>query len=159
MKFMGHFMDSPIFRLLFCTLAAVLTASPFSDIAAEPGTEPIVIIGHKTLPVDNLSKTDLKLIFKGERTLWPENQPILFVLQNGGELHETFVKQYLRKTPVQYSRYWKKLVFSGRGFPPTTLKTEADVITFVEKTPGAVGYVSRLAKLAGVKRIRILEDE
>jgi hypothetical protein len=55
----------------------------------------------------------------------------------------------------QISSYWQVLVFSGRDVPPRTLKSDADVLQFVQDNPGAVGYVSEGAPLAGVKTITV----
>ncbi|MFZ5570081.1 MAG: substrate-binding domain-containing protein [Thermodesulfobacteriota bacterium] len=145
--------------LIVCSLAGISAFWIPAAFPEENKTGDVIIIGHQNLPIDSLALNDLKLIYKGEKTLWPDDQPILFVTLPGGDVHDMFVTTYLRKTPSQYSRYWKKLIFSGRGFPPRALKNEAGVVSYVRKTPGAIGYVSRQTKLAGVKRIHILEGE
>lgn len=136
-------------------VAAMLPAVAFADSA--PMTD-ILIIGHPDLPVDTLPLSELKLIFKGEHALWSDTLPITFVLLRGGPAHTTFVKQYLRKTPQQYSRYWKKLIFSGRGFPPPTFNTPEKAVAYIKETPGAIGYVPVGTPVSGVKLISVRYD-
>jgi hypothetical protein len=47
--------------------------------------------------------------------------------------------------------YWQQLIFSGRGVPPPELDTEEEVIRYVGRHPGALGYVSSYGEVGGVK--------
>jgi hypothetical protein len=47
--------------------------------------------------------------------------------------------------------YWQQLIFSGRDVPPPELDSDADVVKYVSKHAGAIGYVSGNGDLAGVK--------
>ena len=51
--------------------------------------------------------------------------------------------------------YWNALIFSGRELPPLEKATDADVIAYVRATPGAIGYVSAGADIAGVKLLAV----
>ena len=56
-------------------------------------------------------------------------------------------------------QYWQKQMFAGNPVRPPAVKgSDAEVIAFVEKTEGAVGYVSKAAALpAGVKAIAVID--
>ena len=47
--------------------------------------------------------------------------------------------------------YWQQMVFSGRGVPPPELDSDGEVVKFVLKNRGAIGYVSGGANVAGAK--------
>jgi len=53
--------------------------------------------------------------------------------------------------------YWQQQVFSGRGHPPPVLPSDAAVIEYVARTPGAIGYVSSGIRLTTVKPLRLIE--
>jgi hypothetical protein len=40
-------------------------------------------------------------------------------------------------------RAWDRMVFTGTGFAPTIVRSEAEMIERVRSTPGAIGYVSK----------------
>ena len=63
----------------------------------------------------------------------------------------------LDKSLERVESYWQAQVFSGKGTPPKGLNSDAEVIEFVRKWPGAVGYVSPNASTDGVKVINITD--
>lgn len=117
----------------------------------------IVIIGNRTLPFDTITKKDLVDIFKQKKTLWGDNEKLSVVLLEGGETHKLFLKTYLGKTPIQYTLYWKKLVFTGKGNIPITFRTEKNLMKHVALTGGAIGYISNKIKPHRVKVIKIVD--
>ena len=51
--------------------------------------------------------------------------------------------------------FWQQQIFAGKDVPPDTKASDADVIAFVSATPGAIGYVSAGAAVAGVKVVKV----
>jgi hypothetical protein len=47
--------------------------------------------------------------------------------------------------------YWQQMVFSGRSVPPPEMDSEDQVVAFVLKNRGAVGYVSATTNVLGAK--------
>lgn len=101
----------------------------------------VVLVAHNSVPGNALSKTDVQNIFLGKKTKL-ESAPISIILLKEGELHEQFLKDYLSRTPDQYLKYWKKLIFTGEGKAPKTVATEEELVQYVAATEGAIGYVS-----------------
>ncbi len=128
-----------------------------SATVVRPANAGIVFIAHKTVVVDTLSKTDIKKIFLGNTLTWDNESEVIFVVLELPEVYKIFTKEYTKKTPSQYGRYWKKQVFTGKGSAPKTVNTEKEVIDFVSGTEGAIGYVSSSIKTDGVKILSITE--
>jgi ABC-type phosphate transport system substrate-binding protein len=103
-------------------------------------TAGIVIIGNNNIPESSLSKTDIQNIFLGKKTKL-DGAKITFVILKEGDVHESFLKEYLSRTPAQYKKYWKKIVFTGKGKAPKTFKTEEALVEYVKNTEGAIGYI------------------
>jgi hypothetical protein len=64
------------------------------------------------------------------------------VLLKSGAVHEAFLKDYVGKTDSALETYYRSLVFTGKAPMPKTLATDAEVVGFVEKTKGTIGYVA-----------------
>ena len=77
------------------------------------------------------------------------------VLEKGGTAHEAFVKEYLGKNDSALQTYYRSLVFTGKASMPKTVAADADVVAYVAKTKGAIGYVSAGASTAGVKTLDV----
>jgi len=120
----------------FVLLVSVFVQSAFTDAQAAD----VVIIGNKDIPESSLSKTDIQNIFLGKKTKLGSTK-IAFVILKSGDVHENFLKVYLSRTPAQYKKYWKKIVFTGKGKAPKSLKTEEALVEHVKNTEGAIGYI------------------
>jgi len=125
----------------------------FSAEAAIAGD--IVIIGNKYLAESSLKKQDLRDIFLGKKTGWSDNKKIIFVIQENPTVTVQFLKNYVHKSATQYASYWKEKVFTGKGTPPKSFSSDKDLIEFVARTEGAIGYVSSVNGLDTVKTLRI----
>lgn len=54
--------------------------------------------------------------------------------------------------------YWNRRIFSGRDVPPPELPSDQEVLDFVRRDPGGIGYVSPDADLGeGVKELTVTE--
>ena len=51
--------------------------------------------------------------------------------------------------------YYQTLLFTGRGSMPKVLGSDAEVVAYVARTQGAIGYVSSAASAEGVKTLAI----
>lgn len=113
----------------------VQSASPDEQTAG------ILIIGSKNIPESSLSKTDVQNIFLGKKTK-VDSTKISFVILKEGDIHEGFLKEYLSRTPSQYDKYWKKMIFTGQGKAPKVFKTEEELVEYIKTTEGVIGYIS-----------------
>jgi ABC-type phosphate transport system substrate-binding protein len=116
------------------------------------------IIANKSVAADKLTRRDLKMIFLGDTVFWKDGQDVSFVLSGDRTLHSEFIKTYIRKSPSQFKNYWRRMVFIGRASFPIAMETDKDVIDFVSKTRGAIGYISARPTSSNVKRINISDE-
>ncbi len=85
---------------------------------------------------------ELRRIFRGEQSLWSTKQPVSVVLPSArAEFTDRFARQVLGMTRAGMQRYWLALVFQGRANPPVLQDSAADVLAYVQRTPGAIGLV------------------
>jgi len=65
------------------------------------------------------------------------------------------LKAYLGKNDSSLQAFYRGLVFTGKGSMPKALNSDAEVVAYVAKTRGAVGYVSGGASTEGVKVLAV----
>lgn len=115
----------------------------------------VVLIGNPSIPIGVLSKYDIKNIFLGSKLTWKDGSNIFIVIQRKNPCHKIFLKEFIDKTPAQFSNYWKKQIFTGKGIAPPAKKNDEEVIKFVSQTKGSIGYVSTDTGLKNVKIITV----
>ena len=99
----------------------------------------IMVIAHKGRAV-SLSKEEVKQIFLGQKTLWDDNTAIHFVVYTEENSYNAFLKSFIKKSPTQFTNYWKKRVFTGKGIMPKMFKDAQKVLEFVSNTEGAISF-------------------
>jgi ABC-type phosphate transport system substrate-binding protein len=122
---------------------------------AEPAYVVIVNAKNTSKALDRTTITDM---FLKKRTQWSDDLVIQPVDQTrGSQARKQFSEQVLGRSVASVRTYWNRLVFSGRGVPPPELATDDDVVKYVAKHHGAIGYVVGSVNLkdAGVKVIEI----
>jgi ABC-type phosphate transport system substrate-binding protein len=108
--------------------------------------------GGPTLTADEVSRAFLRKLEQ-----WPNGtkvEPIDLVADS--PVREAFTKEIHGRPVAAVQKYWQTQVFAGRGVPPKEAPEE-DVVKFVASTPGAIGYVSDEAKVAGVAGIVVVQ--
>ncbi len=125
-------------------IVCVLWTCSASLLAEEP-PKTVVLICNQDLPVTALDKATVGKLFLGKTTKLADKgktpkKVTLSTLKSGG-VHNAFLKYFVNKTASQFESYWKKLVFSGKATMPKSFKTDKELVAYVAKTSGAIGYI------------------
>ncbi len=100
------------------------------------------VIANPGIKVSEISANDLKDIFLATKSSLKDGTHVEPVWQKSGATHEAFLKDYVGKTDAAVGTYFRSLVFTGKASMPKSVATDADVVEYVEKTKGAIGYVA-----------------
>lgn len=135
-------------HMILIALASFL----FTAVAALPAD--IKVIANSSVSSSSISAGELKDVFLLTKNSLGGGhaEP---VLEKGGVTHEAFVKEYLGKTDSALQTYYRSLVFTGKASMPKILGADAEVVAYVAKTKGAIGYVSAGAATEGVKTLEV----
>lgn len=117
----------------------------------------VVFIVNRSVSLDTLGKNEIKKIFLGDSLVWPDGEEIKLVTQEKSDLQKEFTLTYTQRSESQFSNYWRKLMFSGKGSIPKAFSSDKEIINFVANTKGAIGYISPQAVTKDVKTITISE--
>jgi hypothetical protein len=124
--------------------------------AAGPATAADVkLIANTSVATSSVSADELKGVFLITKTSLHDGSHVQPVLLKSGPVHEAFLKDYVGKTESALETYYRSLVFTGKGSMPKAVASDAEMVTYVAKTAGAIGYVSAGASTAGVKTIDV----
>jgi hypothetical protein len=133
----------------------ILMATLFTFISMDALAADFKVIANNSVGASSISANELKAVFLQEKSSLSDGSHVVPVLAKGGPAHETFVKQYLGKTEDALMTYYRSLVFTGKGLMPKTLTSDAEVLAYVAKTKGAIGYVSSSGGGEGVKVLEV----
>jgi ABC-type phosphate transport system substrate-binding protein len=103
----------------------------------------IMIITNKNIPENSLTKAEIKKIYSGDITQWSDHSTIILTVHGDSDLHKNFLKEYVKKTPMQFKRTWRNLLFSGKGKMPKKVDSFEALVDYVSKNDGAIGYVTQ----------------
>lgn len=136
---------------------AVLQAAGTPPEAESTAEQSLAIIVNQSNPVDNVSLQELRTIFLGERSHWPNGRRITLVMLEPGQPERKAVLRIIyRMSESDFSRHFLQGLFTGEVFvSPKTLANPVGVRKFVFNVPGAIGYVRASDVDATVKVVRV----
>lgn len=99
-----------------------------------------VVIAHPATP--RLDAVAMKRLYMG-RLVEVEGVGVIPINQAMGRtVRVQFMETVLGQADDKYIAYWTVRRYIGKGAPPREMDNDAAVISYVQSTPGAVGYVS-----------------
>lgn len=102
------------------------------------------VIVHRDNPIASITRTELSAIYMKRTRSWAGGREIVPVDQPAtSPVRERFSRAVHGKNVAYVTRYWQRLIFSGRGIPPRQLRDDAAVLELVKKRRGAIGYIGR----------------
>lgn len=102
------------------------------------------VVVHPDNPATSITRAELSAIYMKRTRSWRDGREIMPVDQRAGSpVRERFSRAVHGKNVAYVTRYWQRLIFSGRGIPPRQLPNDAAVLELVQNHRGAIGYVGR----------------
>jgi hypothetical protein len=133
----------------FLAATAILLLGALSARAAD-----VKVIVNPSVSVSSVSAGDLQAVFLLDSDSLGGNH-VVPVLEKSGPAHEAFLKAFLGKNDAALQAFYRSLVFTGKASMPKFLASDAEVVAYVAKTKGAIGYVSSGASTEGVKTLTV----
>lgn len=118
----------------------------FGDLT-DGSADDVMIIANQSVLQENLEPDVVKNIFLGKIIKWENGDRISVVMYQNSEIHNKFLKKYIRRTAFQFENVWRRNVFTGKGQIPIRRKSPEEILAYVSKKKGTVGYISSDVKL------------
>ena len=150
--------------VLTIVAAAVLLLEVSAGSAAGGASAPpavpddtIAIIVNQSNTIDDLSLKELRTVFLGERSHWPNGRRITLVMMDPGlSERKAVLRDICHMNETEFSRHFLQGLFTGEVFvSPKTLSTSVGVRKFVFNVPGAIGYLRASDVDGTVKAIKV----
>lgn len=121
--------------LILSALIALMPITPPCNAWAGP----VVVVAHGN--VRKLDASTVQRIYTG-KAIEVDGVAVMPVnLKPGQSLRQRFLSEYLQQAEDVYTGYWTVRRYIGKGTPPRELASVAEVLAFVQNTPGAVAYM------------------
>jgi hypothetical protein len=125
-------------------------------VAAQSGRGGYQVIRNPDNPIDAVDRQFLEDAFLKKKTVWPDGATVRPVdLAPASTARRQFSDDVLRRPVDAIRNYWQQRIFAGRELPPPELGSDAEVVRFVLRERGAVGYVSNGTALNGTKPLTV----
>lgn len=136
-------------KLFLLSLLAAL------GMAAGVNAAEVKIIANPSVKTSEISRDDLSRIFLMMKSSLEGTSHVEPVLERDGTAHEVFLKEYIGRSNSALTTYYRSLVFTGKASIPKSFASEANLVAYVAKTKGAIGYVSINTPTSGVKTLSV----
>ena len=136
------------------SIAAIIVSAGLSAWAAE-----IKIIANVSVAADSIAPAELKSVYLLQRRALADGSSVTPVVRRSGATHQLFLKEYLDRDPEEIRTYYHGLVFTGKGSMPKEVDSDVEMVTYVARTRGAIGYVSSDASTEGVKMLAVAQQD
>lgn len=145
-------MLSNILRRTFLILVFALAVSARSTEAQ--GVR--IVVNGSTETGDLTAASVAKIFLKQERKFASGTSAFPVDLPKTSTTRAAFSKEVIGRSTSAVEQYWLQQLFAGKDTPPPAKSSDEEVVDFVKRTPGAIGYISATAELpSGVKAITL----
>ncbi len=137
--------------------ATLVELAPHSSVEAAHPKQSLAIVVNRDNPVENMSMAELRSVFLGERSHWPNGRRITLVMMEPGQPErDEVVRDVCRMSESDLRRRYLQGLLTGEVLvSPKTLASPVGVRKFVFNVPGAIGYLRPEDLDDSVKVIRI----
>jgi hypothetical protein len=138
-------------------LVGLALGIPRGTVSAQGAAAPVyVLIVHPGNAATSLERAFVEDAFLKKVTRWPNGDVIRPVdLAPDSPVRRKFSEEVIKRPVAAVRIYWQQIIFAGRDVPPPELDTDEEVVKFVLKNPGGVGYVSSTAARGGAKVVAV----
>jgi len=119
----------------------------------------VKVIANPNVKVDSISINELRSLFLEEKISLADGTHVEPVFEKSGPVHEKFVQDYLGRSTQDLQMYYRSLTYAGQNSMPKQLGSDAEVVDYVSRKKGAIGYVDAQTGTEGVKVLRVVQGE
>jgi hypothetical protein len=110
------------------------------------------IIVHPGNPIASVDRAFVTQAFLKKVQQWPDGEAIQPVdLDQNSAVRRQWSSDVLHRSVSAVKSYWQQMIFSGRNLPPPELGSDQDVVSYVLRKAGGIGYVSTTVALRGAR--------
>lgn len=117
---------------------AALSQTGFTDL--DRSSDPVVIIGHKDVPVDSLTASQVSEFYSLQNITWSDGSLVyLFDLKTNSDQKKAFY-QFIDSDTRAMRQIWMRAVLSGEVKSPKITRSSSEMVAKVGGMEGGLGY-------------------
>ena len=137
-------------KLFIAALILFASTAAYADLA---------IIVNPSYNDGKLNIQDIKKLFLGERTAFPDGSYAMPVNHNvGSPDRKQFYSSVLGMNATSLSRYWRRQISMGNNNQPEVVNSYTAVLKTIASTPGSISYINSNMVNDKVKVLMILDN-
>lgn len=110
-----------------------------------------LVIAHPGVSAATLAPDEVAAMYLLKANSWQDGARIVPVNREAGSTARAqFSERILKQPQSALNTYWDRMHFKGT-VPPLIQESDKAVLAFVQKVPGAIGYVSASTEVKNVK--------
>ncbi|MDZ7924413.1 MAG: hypothetical protein U5M23_10175 [Marinagarivorans sp.] len=121
-------------KKIVLTAAGLLALTTTTLVSAD-----LAVIANASLKIPALNQEQAQQLFLNKSTDYSQQK--IVVLSNESGTNALFYKQVVKMSASKFRSYWSTQVFTGKGSAPIYLNSDSEVLDFVAKNKGAIGFV------------------
>jgi ABC-type phosphate transport system substrate-binding protein len=143
-------------RLAISAALAFVVTFLAATVLGQPPPPPYLIIVHPRNATTSVDRKFLEDAFLKKITAWPNDDVIRPAdLAPDSPTRRAFTREVLNRSVEAVKGYWQQRIFSGRDVPPPEFQRDDEVVQFVLKHEGGIGYVSGNANVDGCRVVAV----
>jgi ABC-type phosphate transport system substrate-binding protein len=117
----------------------------------------IAVVVHPDAPVSNLSLSDVRKVFLGDRQYWSSNVPVVLLIRAPvAREREVVLKIIYQMSESQFKQYWIAKIFRAEAATAPKVVYSNDMANqLVTAIPGAIAFIDSKDVKPGSKVVRV----
>lgn len=131
-------------------LAGILTQTSLSQ------NQDVAVVVNPKNPLGNLTRSELRKIFAGEKRTWAGGLPVKIITRVPGSYEHLVLLRLLRMNEGEYKQYWIAQVFQGEAqTEPAAMFSNGMQKEAIGAFPGAIALVEVVDVKIGMKVVKV----
>lgn len=128
-----------------------------SPLAAQRHDVDIAVVVHPETPVSNLSLSEVRKVFLGDRQYWSTNIPVVLLIRAPvARERDVVLKIIYQMSESQFKQYWIAKIFRAESATAPKVVYSNDMANqLLTAIPGAIAFVDSKEVKPGTKVVRV----
>jgi ABC-type phosphate transport system substrate-binding protein len=145
-----------VVTILFLLVSLVMVLQAPSTAQVSRGAD-IAVVVHPDTPVTDLSLSEVRKVFLGERQYWNSKLPVVLMIRAPvARERDVVLKVIYQMSEAQFKQYWVAKIFRAESASPPKIVYSNDMqYELVSAMPGAIAFIDTRNVRPGLKVLRV----
>ena len=141
-------------QLLWFTVVLLSGATPMH---AQSKLNDVAVVVNPAAPVNDLTLSEARKIFRGDRQYWSSDMPIVLLVRNPpSRERDVILKKLYSMTESEFKQYWIAKIFRAEATTgPKIVYSNSMAADLVSVIPGAIAFMSAKDVNPNLKVVKI----